>query len=179
MARIRDSSVRDVVAAADMVEVVSGRTQLRRASGSRFTGRCPFHEEKTPSFHVDPERGFYHCFGCGAGGNAFTFLTRTTGVTFPEAVRTLAERANVTIPEATAARSWSGDMARRYPATPTVCRATRQAPTRATDDTNDCTAARSAGVMLLIPSRAILPACRAFSKTWSDASPREASHRCR
>ena len=77
MARIRDSSVRDVVAAADMVEVVSARTQLRRASGSRFTGRCPFHEEKTPSFSVNPVDKLYYCFGCGKGGDVISFVRET------------------------------------------------------------------------------------------------------
>ena len=66
MARINDASVRETVAAADMVEVVSAKTQLRR-SGARWTGLCPFHDEKTPSFSVNPADKLYYCFGCGAG----------------------------------------------------------------------------------------------------------------
>jgi len=62
MARIADASVEAVKAAADVVEVVSGRTPLRR-SGARFTGLCPFHDERTPSFSVSPEKGTYYCFG--------------------------------------------------------------------------------------------------------------------
>src|SRR5215813_5357013 len=97
MARIKDSSVRDVVAAADMVEVVSGRTQLRRASGSRFTGRCPFHEEKTPSFSVNPIDKLYYCFGCGKGGDVISFVRETENLDFVGAVEWLAERFHVPI----------------------------------------------------------------------------------
>ena len=97
MARIKDSSVRDVVAAADMVEVVSGRTQLRRASGSRFTGRCPFHEEKTPSFSVNPVEKLYYCFGCGKGGDVISFVRETESLDFVGAVEWLAERFRVPI----------------------------------------------------------------------------------
>ena len=92
MARIQDSSVRDVVAAADMVEVVSTRTPLRRASGSRFTGRCPFHEEKTPSFSVNPVDKLYYCFGCGKGGDVISFVREAENLDFVGAVEWLAER---------------------------------------------------------------------------------------
>ena len=95
MARIKDSSVRDVVAVADMVEVVSGRTQLRRASGTRFTGRCPFHEEKTPSFSVNPVDKLYYCFGCGKGGDLISFVRETESLDFVGAVEWLAERFRV------------------------------------------------------------------------------------
>jgi DNA primase len=97
VARIRDSSVRDVVAAADMVEVVSGRTQLRRASGSRYTGRCPFHEEKTPSFSVNPVEKLYYCFGCGKGGDVISFVRETESLDFVGAIEWLAERFRVPI----------------------------------------------------------------------------------
>ncbi|HEU0246850.1 MAG TPA: DNA primase [Gaiellaceae bacterium] len=97
MARIKDSSVRDVVAAADMVEVVSGRTQLRRASGSRYTGRCPFHEEKTPSFSVNPVEKLYYCFGCGKGGDVISFVRETENLDFVGAIEWLAERFRVPI----------------------------------------------------------------------------------
>jgi DNA primase len=95
VARIRDSSVRDVVAAADMVEVVSGRTQLRRASGSRYMGRCPFHEERTPSFSVNPVDKLYYCFGCGKGGDLISFVRETENLDFVGAVEWLAERFRV------------------------------------------------------------------------------------
>ena len=97
MARIRDSSVRDVVAAADMVEVVSARTPLRRASGTRFTGRCPFHEEKTPSFSVNPVDKLYYCFGCGKGGDVIAFVRETENLDFVGAVEWLADRFRVPI----------------------------------------------------------------------------------
>jgi DNA primase len=76
VARIKDSSVEAVKAAADLVDVVSMRTQLRK-SGARFTGRCPFHEERTPSFSVSPEKGFYYCHGCHVGGDVVTFVRET------------------------------------------------------------------------------------------------------
>jgi DNA primase len=97
MARIRDSSVRDVVAAVDIVEVVSGRTQLRRASGSRYTGRCPFHEERTPSFSVNPVEKLYYCFGCGKGGDVISFVRETENLDFVGAIEWLAERFRVTL----------------------------------------------------------------------------------
>jgi DNA primase len=95
MARIKDSSVRDVVGAADIVEVVNGRTQLRRASGSRYTGRCPFHEERTPSFSVNPVEKLYYCFGCGKGGDLISFVRETENLDFVGAIEWLAERFRV------------------------------------------------------------------------------------
>src|SRR6059036_3377863 len=79
MARIKDTSVEAVKAAADFVEVVSARTQLRKA-GSRYTGRCPFHEERTPSFSVNAVDKLYYCFGCGAKGDLITFVRETEGL---------------------------------------------------------------------------------------------------
>src|SRR5687768_11299056 len=79
-----------------MVEVVSGRTSLRK-SGARYSGRCPFHEERTPSFSVNPAEKLYHCFGCGKGGDAITFVRETEGLDFVEAVEWLAERFRVTL----------------------------------------------------------------------------------
>jgi DNA primase len=94
VARIKESSVREVVAAADMVEVVSGRTTLRKA-GARYTGRCPFHEERTPSFSVNAADKLYHCFGCGKGGDVISFVRETENLDFVEAVEWLAERFRV------------------------------------------------------------------------------------
>ena len=96
MARIRDASVREAVEAADMVEVVSARTQLRR-SGARYTGLCPFHDEKTPSFSVNPQDKLFYCFGCGKGGDLITFVRETEQLDFAEAVEWLAERYRVTL----------------------------------------------------------------------------------
>ena len=94
MARIRDASVREAVEAADMVEVVSARTQLRR-SGARWTGLCPFHDEKTPSFSVNPVEKLFYCFGCGKGGDLITFVRETEQLDFAEAVEWLAVRYRV------------------------------------------------------------------------------------
>jgi DNA primase len=80
-----------------MVEVVSGRTQLRRASGSRYVGRCPFHEERTPSFSVNPAEKLYHCFGCGKGGDVVSFVQETESLDFVGAIEWLAERFRVTL----------------------------------------------------------------------------------
>ena len=96
MARIKEASVREVVAAADMVEVVSGRTSLRKA-GARYSGRCPFHEERTPSFSVNPADKLYHCFGCGKGGDVITFVRETESLDFAGAVEWLAERFRVAL----------------------------------------------------------------------------------
>ena len=95
MARIKDESVRAAVDAADMVEVVSGRTQLRKA-GPRL-GRCPFHEERTPSFSVNPAEKLFYCFGCGKGGDVITFVRDTEQLDFAEAVEWLAERFRITL----------------------------------------------------------------------------------
>jgi DNA primase len=82
--------------AADIVELVSAYTDLRRA-GDRFTGLCPFHEERTPSFSVDPREKLYYCFGCEAGGDVFRFVQEKEGLGFPEAVEALGERYGVEI----------------------------------------------------------------------------------
>ena len=92
MARIKDASVDAVKAAADIVEVVSLRTSLRRVSGARFSGRCPFHEEKTPSFSVDPVGKLYYCFGCGKGGDVIRFVQESENLDFAGALEWLAER---------------------------------------------------------------------------------------
>jgi len=94
--RIKDSAVREVVAAVDMVELVGARTQLRR-SGARYTGRCPFHEERTPSFSVNPQDKLYYCFGCGAGGDAIRFVQETEQLDFAQAVEWLADRFRVNV----------------------------------------------------------------------------------
>ena len=83
---------------ADIVDVVSRHVELRRA-GTNYKGLCPFHEEKTPSFMVSPDKQIFHCFGCGKGGNVFTFLIEIEGVSFPEAVRTLGRQYGVEVPE--------------------------------------------------------------------------------
>lgn len=82
----------------DIVDVISGYVKLQR-KGSSYFGLCPFHNEKSPSFSVSPGKQMYYCFGCGAGGNVFTFLMEYENYTFPEAMKILAERAGVALPE--------------------------------------------------------------------------------
>jgi DNA primase len=94
VARITPESIERVRAAADIVEIVQSHTDLRR-QGARFVGLCPFHEERTPSFSVDPQEKLYHCFGCQAGGDVFTFLREKEGLEFSDAVELLAERYGV------------------------------------------------------------------------------------
>jgi DNA primase len=96
VARIKDSSVDEVKAVADMVAVVSARTPLRKAGG-RFLGRCPFHEERTPSFSVNGTDKLYYCFGCGAKGDLITFVRETEQLDFAGAIEWLADRFNVQI----------------------------------------------------------------------------------
>ncbi len=83
----------------DITEIVGQHVSLTRA-GQNLKGLCPFHQEKSPSFTVSPSRQIFHCFGCGAGGNVFTFLTRITGASFPETVRELGRKAGIEIPDA-------------------------------------------------------------------------------
>ena len=109
MARIKDTSVDAVKAAANIVDLVEARTRLRKVGG-RYTGLCPFHQEKTPSFSVSPDRGTYHCFGCGVGGDSISFVREIEGLDFVGAIEWLADRFNVELeyeessPEADALR---------------------------------------------------------------------------
>ena len=82
----------------DIVEIVSQYVPLKQ-KGSSYFGLCPFHHEKTPSFSVNSEKQFYYCFGCGAAGNVFGFLMEMENCDFPEAVKKLAERANIPLPK--------------------------------------------------------------------------------
>lgn len=95
---ISDDKKEEVRAAADIVEVVSDYVKLKR-SGSGFVGLCPYHDEKTPSFNVTPRLGIFKCFGCGESGDVFKFVMDQDGVGFTEAVRQLADRYGVFIPE--------------------------------------------------------------------------------
>lgn len=95
---IPEEKVREVAERISIVDLVGEYVSLRR-SGSNYTGLCPFHGEKTPSFNVNPGREIFHCFGCGAGGNIFSFLMKIEGLSFPEAFRKLAARAGVAFEE--------------------------------------------------------------------------------
>src|SRR5947209_16395169 len=78
-----------------MVALVSDRTELRRAGADRYVGRCPFHDERTPSFGIDPFKKVYHCFGCQASGDVFTFVMETEGLDFSGALEALAQRTGI------------------------------------------------------------------------------------
>ncbi|HXC93383.1 MAG TPA: DNA primase [Geobacteraceae bacterium] len=93
---IPDEKIAEVRERAGIVEVISDYISLKK-SGANFQGLCPFHGEKTPSFNVNPSRGIFHCFGCGEGGNAVTFVMKMEGISFPEAVKLLAKRVGVEI----------------------------------------------------------------------------------
>ena len=84
---------------ADLVRVIEPYARDLRKKGANWMACCPFHQEKTPSFSVNPQKGFYKCFGCGKGGNAFTFLMEMEGLNFPEAIQRVAEMAGVPLPE--------------------------------------------------------------------------------
>jgi DNA primase len=94
---IPEDKILEIKNAADIVDLVSEVVHLKKA-GKNFVGLCPFHTEKTPSFTVSPEKQIFYCFGCGAGGNIFSFLMKNDGLTFPEAARSLARRYGIDIP---------------------------------------------------------------------------------
>ena len=98
MPLIPESVLDEVQARADIVEVVSRYVPLKRA-GRHFKAHCPFHKERTPSFTVNPEKQIFHCFGCGVGGNVFSFVMQHDRLTFPEAVRQVADQVGVQLPE--------------------------------------------------------------------------------
>ena len=97
MDRYSDEKIQEVREATDIVSFLSEYLPLKK-SGRSYKTLCPFHSEKTPSFMVSPERQVYHCFGCGAGGNVFTYLMETEKISFPEAVRFLAKRSGIHLP---------------------------------------------------------------------------------
>ena len=97
---IPEEKVTDIRNTADIVDVISEAVLLKKA-GKNYVGLCPFHSEKTPSFTVSPEKQIFYCFGCGAGGNVFSFLMKQNGLSFPETARMLAKRYGIEIPTQT------------------------------------------------------------------------------
>ena len=94
---IPEDKIADIRNTADIVDIISEVVILKK-SGKNYLGLCPFHQEKTPSFTVSPDKQIFHCFGCNEGGNVFSFLMKHQGMTFPEAVRTLARRYGISLP---------------------------------------------------------------------------------
>src|SRR5471030_2243762 len=97
MARIPDAFIDELLARTDLVEVIGSRVPLKR-QGREYSARCPFHDERSPSFTVSPTKQFYHCFGCGAHGTAISFLMEFGGQPFPDAVEELARDAGLEVP---------------------------------------------------------------------------------
>ncbi len=114
--RIRDDDIAEVREKARIDDVVSHYVTLRAPAAARSRALCPFHDEKSPSFHVTPARQFCHCFGCGEGGDVITFLMKIDGLTFAETVERLAEKYGVQL------RREEGDGAARAPAGPAAQR---------------------------------------------------------
>ena len=98
MARYSEEIINDVRQSNDIVDVISQYMHLKR-SGRNFFGLCPFHNEKSPSFSVSPDKQIFHCFGCGVGGNVITFVSKVEGLNFIETIQMLAERANIQLPK--------------------------------------------------------------------------------
>lgn len=98
MIRYSDEILDEVRQNTDIVNIISQYVHLKR-SGRNYFGLCPFHNEKSPSFSVSPDKQIFHCFGCGVGGNVYTFLTKIEGISFKEAVEQLAEKSNIVLPQ--------------------------------------------------------------------------------
>ena len=98
MARFMQSSIDEVLRRSDIVEIVSSYVTLRR-NGSDFVGLCPFHREKTPSFHISSDKQLFYCFGCGTGGNLIDFVMKIENLDFVDSIKFLAERSGVTLEE--------------------------------------------------------------------------------
>jgi DNA primase len=109
MARIPQAFIDELISRADVLDVVGARVALKKA-GSNYKGLCPFHGEKTPSFTVSAEKGFYHCFGCGAHGTALNFLMEHDSLSFPEAVEALADMLSMEMPSSDAAEEPRGEL---------------------------------------------------------------------
>ena len=105
--KIPEQFIQDILARTDLVELIDARVPLKR-SGSNFMARCPFHNEKTPSFSVNRDKQFYYCFGCGARGTAISFLMDYDRLSFPEAIEALADALGLPVP-----REQGGDAGRK------------------------------------------------------------------
>ena len=93
---ISQQTIEEVKSRASLVDIVGETVTLKR-TGANFSGLCPFHSEKSPSFQVRSADNYYHCFGCGASGNVITYVMQTRGLSFPEAIEELAGRCGITI----------------------------------------------------------------------------------
>ncbi len=115
MARIPDAFIDDLLARSDLVEIIGARVPLKR-QGKEYSARCPFHDERSPSFTVSPTKQFYHCFGCGAHGTAISFLMNYDRLEFLDAVEELAKRVGMEVPRDTQQRNANPDSVDLYAA---------------------------------------------------------------
>ena len=99
MAGFNQEIIEEIRSRCEIAEFIGNYVQLKRSGTSSFTGLCPFHQEKTPSFHVEGKWQRYHCFGCGKDGDVFKFVMEHDNISFPDAVRQLAQRCGVPLPE--------------------------------------------------------------------------------
>src|ERR1700712_2187743 len=98
-----DNFAQTVKEAADIVKVIGEYVRLRKSGAQNFSGLCPFHQEKSPSFSVNVQHSYFYCFGCHAKGDVFTFVQRIENISFPEAVRSVAQKSGIPLPK----REWS------------------------------------------------------------------------
>lgn len=112
MVRYSDALIEEIKANNDVVDVISQYVILKR-SGRNFSGLCPFHKEKTPSFSVSPDRQIFHCFGCGIGGDVISFICKIENVNYKEAIEILAEKAGIILPVADNDRENKRDLLRQ------------------------------------------------------------------
>ncbi len=169
---IPQSFIDDLINRLDIVDVVSSRVQLKK-TGKNYSACCPFHKEKTPSFTVSPDKQFYYCFGCGAGGNALGFVMDHDNLDFPQAVEELARAAGMEVPreQAAATRSLASQPTRRCTrcwtpprsSTARLCAATRPARPRWTISRAAACPGRSLAISAWASPR---PAGTTCSSTW-------------
>ena len=113
MGFIPEDVIQQVLERADIVAVISVYVPLK-PSGRNFKAACPFHHEKTPSFVVNPDKQIFHCFGCGVGGNVISFVMQQERLSFPEAIRSLAERYAVSLPDSPAPSEEKAEIRRQF-----------------------------------------------------------------
>jgi len=109
---IPEDKIDEIKRRINIVDLVAGYVNLKQA-GRNFIGLCPFHQEKTPSFTVSPEKQIFYCFGCGEGGNAVTFIMKQNGLSFPEAIRYLARKTGVALPTRPLSNKEKGELSLR------------------------------------------------------------------
>ena len=124
---------------ADIVRIVGDYVKLKKAGAQNYSGLCPFHNEKTPSFSVHATRQFFHCFGCGVSGDVFSFVQKIENITFPEAVRAVAQKLGIALPKVSFQQSRRG---RRKPGCAPCCSKFTSVPAHFSRNTSGARKAR-------------------------------------